>query len=296
MSTSARLTQVFKSSKEIPFNDSSKFVFFSDCHRGDGSWADDFAPNKNLYIHALNQYYNDGFTYIELGDGDELWENRRLTDITHMHGDVFKLLNKYYTENRLHMIWGNHDAVKKRNENTRKNTYRHYSLGKRKYRPLLKNMKTHEGLILKHTDTQLRIFVVHGHQGDLINDRLWLLGRFLVRYLWKPLEILGFNNPTSPAQNHTMKGNVERNVINWIKANNQMTIIGHTHRPIFPEISDAPYFNTGSCVHPDGITCIEIQNGEIALIRWCTRVRNSGNLYVAREILAGPRKISDFIQ
>jgi hypothetical protein len=23
----------------------------------------------------MTQYYNDGFTYFELGDGDELWEN-----------------------------------------------------------------------------------------------------------------------------------------------------------------------------------------------------------------------------
>ena len=39
MSTSKRLTEVFESAHEIPFDDSGKFVFFSDIHRGDNSWA-----------------------------------------------------------------------------------------------------------------------------------------------------------------------------------------------------------------------------------------------------------------
>ena len=89
MSTSKRLTQVFKSSKEIPFDDTSKFIFFSDCHRGDNSWADDFAQNQNLFFHALNQYYDQGFTYIEIGDGDELWENKNFGDIRRAYDNIF---------------------------------------------------------------------------------------------------------------------------------------------------------------------------------------------------------------
>ena len=77
MSTSNRLTEVFNSSKTVDFDDSSKFILFSDCHRGDNSWADDFAHNEKLFFHALSYYYNEGFTYIEIGDGDELWENKK---------------------------------------------------------------------------------------------------------------------------------------------------------------------------------------------------------------------------
>ena len=29
-----------------------------------------------------------------------------------------------------------------------------------------------------------------------------------------------------------------------------------------------PFFNDGSCVHPRSITGIEIENGEISLIKW----------------------------
>ena len=63
--------------------------------------------------------------------------------------------------------------------------------------------KVYEGIILENEyNNKQRIFLIHGHQGDLINDRLWKLGRFLVRYIWKPLEIWGLNNSTRAAKNY----------------------------------------------------------------------------------------------
>ncbi|MEC8884572.1 MAG: serine/threonine protein phosphatase, partial [Bacteroidota bacterium] len=75
MSSTPRFDRAFANAPVIPFSDESKFILFSDCHRGDNSGADDFANNRNIYFHALKQYYQNGFTYCELGDGDELWEN-----------------------------------------------------------------------------------------------------------------------------------------------------------------------------------------------------------------------------
>ncbi|WP_395076704.1 hypothetical protein [Flavobacterium sp.] len=65
-SSQDRLTKAFKEAKRIPFNDQSKFIFFSDCHRGDGSFADDFANNRNVYQHALRYYFENNFTYTNL--------------------------------------------------------------------------------------------------------------------------------------------------------------------------------------------------------------------------------------
>lgn len=76
-----RINRVFNSSQEIVIDDFSKIIIMSDCHRGDGGWGDNFSRNKNLYIAALRYYYDKGYTYIEIGDGDELWENRNNTDI-----------------------------------------------------------------------------------------------------------------------------------------------------------------------------------------------------------------------
>ena len=78
MSSKSRLDRAYKNAKVVPFDDSSKFILFSDCHRGDNSFADDFANNRNIYFHALKHYYAEGFSYAEIGDGDELWENLSL--------------------------------------------------------------------------------------------------------------------------------------------------------------------------------------------------------------------------
>jgi len=76
---------------------------FNDCHRGYGSFIDDFANNRNIYSHALNHYYKNGFDYIELGDGNELWEKIFFKDILEANKNVF-LLKKFYLQNKLHII------------------------------------------------------------------------------------------------------------------------------------------------------------------------------------------------
>lgn len=44
--------------------------------------------------------------------------------------------------------------------------------------------------------------------------------------------------------------------------------------------------NTGSCIHPRCITCMEIDRGMITLAKWSTSVRKDRTLYVAREVLS----------
>ncbi|MCY6483373.1 metallophosphoesterase [Clostridium aestuarii] len=294
MSTFKRLTQVFKSSKEIVIDDSAKIVLISDCHRGNSSWADNFAHNRNVFYAALKYYYNNDFIYIELGDGDELWENRKFFDIKEAHSDVFKLMRKFYIKKRLYMIWGNHDVVKKSKKFVRKNLY-YYNESKKKYESLFENIEVHEGIILRYKGTENKIFAVHGHQGDFINDTFWWLSRFLIRYIWRPLELyFGFKDPTSASKNYKRKKITERKIIKWIKANNQMVIAGHTHRPMFPEPGQTPYFNDGSCVHPHCITGIEIVNDKIMLVEWSIKTKDDGTLYIDRDIIEGPLKLQGF--
>ena len=72
MSSQKRISRAYQTARRVSFNDDSKFIIFSDCHRGDNSFADDFANNRNIYYHALRSYYENDFTYVELGDGTEL--------------------------------------------------------------------------------------------------------------------------------------------------------------------------------------------------------------------------------
>lgn len=288
------LSNIFTAAKRIPFDDSSKIVIMSDCHRGDGSWADTFYKNQNIYFTALKNYYDSNYTYIELGDGDELWENNKLSDIIYAHKDIFWLLSKFYKEGRLHFIYGNHDIIKKDEVFVKNNIQYYFHQRTKRYIPLFENINIHEGLVLKHTNTKDEIFLVHGHQVDYMNNKMWKLRRFLVRYLWKPLETWGVNDPTRTAKNYEKKEKVGNKLTQWVMGEEQMMIAGHTHRSIFPEVDDIPYFNDGSCVHPRCITAIEIKDGNIMLVKWEVKTKRDGILFIDREVLAGPKKLKDY--
>jgi UDP-2,3-diacylglucosamine pyrophosphatase LpxH len=294
MNTLKRLSQIFEAAEEIPFDDSSRIVFMSDCHRGDGGWADDFSRNQNLYFTALNHYYKENYTYIELGDGDELWKNKRLSDIIQTHSNVFWLLSKFYQEGRIYIIYGNHDMVKKDSRFVERNLYRYLDERENRYIPLFENIKIHEGLVLRYKPVNGRVFLVHGHQVDFLNDRLWKVARFLVRNLWRPLESYGINDPTSTAKNYYKKEAVGKKLTEWVMKEKHILIAGHNHRPMFPEVGEPPYFNDGSSVHPRCITAIEMNGGAIVLVKWNVNTKSDGTLYIGREVLAGPRKIKDY--
>lgn len=297
MNTYKRLSEVYENSEVIPYNYSSKFVIMSDCHRGSGDLADDFLKNQYIYFAALNEYYKKGFTYIELGDGDELWENKYMEQIIEVHSSTFELLSKFYQANRMYMIYGNHDMQKNDTEFLECHYKEYYCTIRKKNFSLFNFIKTHEGLILENEDNnKQRIFLVHGHQGDLINDRLWKLGRFLVRYIWRQLEKLGFNDPTSAAKNYKKKNRVEEKLMTWSKENNIMLITGHTHRPSFANLDEVMYFNSGSCIHPTAITSIEIENGCISLVKWSVMIRDDSSMYVGKEVLKGPVNLENYFK
>ncbi|GAA4946763.1 hypothetical protein GCM10023314_20060 [Algibacter agarivorans] len=72
------------------------------------------------------------------------------------------------------------------------------------------NIEYHEGIILKHCMTEQEIFLTHGHQADWWNYLFWKWSRFMVRVLWKPLNVMGIADPTSPAKNYKELIKVER--------------------------------------------------------------------------------------
>jgi UDP-2,3-diacylglucosamine pyrophosphatase LpxH len=289
-----RLSQVFKSAQNIPFDDSSKIILISDCHRGDGSGADDFSKNQLPYFAALTYYNNKNYTYIELGDGDELWKNKKMSEISQVHSDVFWLLSKFYTDDRLYFIYGNHDIIKKNKKYVKSEFNGYFDEHEKKYIHSFKDIKFHEGLVLRHSVTRDKILLLHGHQADYFNDKLWRLSRFLVRYLWRPLELIGINDPTSTSKNNAKKACIKKNLIEWVKKEKQMLIAGHTHRTMFPKTDEPPYFNDGSCVHPRCITGIEIVDGYISLIKWHVKTKPDGSLFVDKDLIEGPIRLKDY--
>lgn len=293
MSYYSRLKKSFTGALRLPLNHSTRYVLVSDCHRGVGTSNDNFLKNQNLYSAALQHYYRSGFTYIELGDGDELWENRSMRHIIEAHSDIFQLLSRFHSQGRLYMLYGNHDMIKKDRHYTVKNCAAYpCCCGNNPHldnQPLLPDIKFHSGIILENTcsETAKDIYLTHGHQTDLFNSTLWRVSRFLVRYVWKPMEHFGVLDPTSAAKNYTRKEKTEQRLHHFAKKEELILITGHTHRPTLSE-DDLSYCNSGSCVHPYSITCLEIECLRISLVKWVLETRPDMSLYVARKVLSGP--------
>ena len=138
-------------------------------------------------------------------------------------------------------------------------------------------------------------FAVHGHQADDLFHRTIWLNQILLRLFWHPLQMMGIQDPTSVAQNIYKRQKVEEELIKWTANHKQPMIAGHTHKERFPKKGEAPYFNTGSCVHPRWITCIEITSGKIALIRWRITPNKHGQLVIKRSLLKGPKRIENYV-
>lgn len=285
-----KLDKIFKSSKRLDIDDNTKLVIMSDCHRGVGDNLDNFIKNQNIYLAAMRYYYSMGFTYVELGDGDEMWEVEDYKEIIEVHLDVFKQLKKFHDLNRLIMIYGNHDISKKSPEILEKYFYKYYDEIKNKEESLLDGLKVHESLVLNYKGYD--IFLIHGHQVDFLNSTLWRFSRFLVKYVWKNLENIGIKAPVGSAKKYKL---TQTNKLSkWSIKNNKILIAGHTHKAIFPKVGQSLYFNDGSCIHPNGITCLEIEKGKITLVKWEFKVNEDDLISVKRKILDGNEPIIKF--
>lgn len=291
-----KLNRLYNKSLVIPFDDSSKFILFSDCHRGQGNSSDNFLPNQNIFYAALDYYYKNNYTYIEIGDGDELWENRNMDDIIQAHIDSLLLMSKFYHSNRLYMLYGNHDMVKKYYNFCQNKFCNHDKESQNHEASLFPDIVIRESLILRHTNNLVDIFLLHGHQGDFINDTLWPVGRWLVRYIWQPMESIGFNAPVSSARSHKKRIKIELSLAKFAESRNTLLIAGHTHRPVFSAPGDSTYFNDGSCVSYHSITGIEISKNQISLVKWSIKPNTQNILIVTKDILEGPQNLNLYFQ
>ncbi len=273
--THLRLNTVLQNAPEVLFDDGSRLVLFSDCHRGDNSRADIFAVNESLFLHALQHYERSGFTYIEVGDGDELWENRRFAAIRQAHEQVYDTLHHFDQQGRLHLIYGNHDITGSYGHQVDKD-----------------GITAHEGLLLRHIHTGQRILLTHGHQADLKSDALYRVSRLAARNVWRRLQNWGLFNHTSRSNEGRPLRGYERFLIAWAERKRQMLICGHTHRSMMAVERNAAYFNTGSCVLPGVLTGFEIQDGEIRLVHWSARPGSAGPC--RRDVLGPPQKLVYF--
>jgi len=291
MKTNQRLDEALHKAHVIEFDSSSKFILLSDIHRGDDSVSDEFTKNRTIFLRMMDYYYDHNFHYIEVGDGEDLWEYKEFKVIRLAHADVYKRMKRFFNQGRLTIIYGNHNMQLKYPNYVKNNLYQFCDEFNENCEELFPGIQPRESVLLKNTETGKSFLVVHGHQGDLFNDQLWKMTSFFHHNVWRYLHVVGFRSPTSPAKVVFKRHRLEMNFVYWIKSRKQPVICGHTHRARFPRGNRAPYYNTGCAINTKGVTGIEIIDGNIQFVDWRTFADREGVVRVMRKILAGPRPI-----
>ena len=192
------------------------------------------------------------------------------------------------------MVYGNHDIVKRNKSYMQRHCGCYYCDAAHQVQSLFPDISVREGLIFRNRKDGKEIFMVHGHQGDFLNDTLWPVSRFLVRYVWRYMELIGFLDPTGAGRPRKAKERIEKRLADYGSSRKKILIAGHTHRPAFSKPGEGTYFNSGSCVHPRCITCIEIEDNRISLVKWSVRSGEDRILRVEREVLEDPVSLTEY--
>jgi UDP-2,3-diacylglucosamine pyrophosphatase LpxH len=205
------LTRLYRSTPAMPLRDDRPIVIFSDLHLGNGTRTDDFRNNSELFSRVLKQYYYDNdFTLVLNGDIEEL-QRFRLADILRRWADVYELFGAFEEDDRLFRLVGNHDM----------------DLMSRADHPFA----IREALRFSYHDNP--IFIFHGHQTSTRFERFNKLVGFGLRYFANPLKIKNY----SVAHDSVKRFRTEERVYEFASAKKVLSIIGHTHRPLFESMS-----------------------------------------------------------
>lgn len=282
-----------------------KFIIFSDQHKGGKDAADDFMPAEANYLKALQHYYEEGYTFISLGDSEELWENTPKVSIDKNRISLLEEA-KFLQVGRYYRIYGNHDLEWK------------YPIQQSIFlKPIFGDtLKIYEGICLttNYNGKEYSILLAHGHQGDKKSDGN-PFSTWAVAALWTPIQRYLEVTINTPATSYELTDQHNIMMYEWSKQQSNLIFIsGHTHKPVFASLdhierlskqlqhaqannntslvektekeiqfrqkeyagkahhrtmAKPSYFNTGCCCFGDGdITGIEISEGYIRLVKW----------------------------
>ncbi len=210
---SEELTRLFEKTTPLPLTENDRYVIFSDLHMGGGGRNDDFLRNSELFISLLRDHYlPEGYKLILNGDIEEL-QRCTIEQVTRRWPVVYDLFAAFRDSSSLVKIFGNHDFD--------------FSL----WPNLVKGFTVQESTRLAHPDGD--IFIFHGHQTAGVFDRPSAFVQFVLRYVANPL---GIRNP-STSHDSRKKYLTEQRIYDFSRSHKLVSIIGHTHRPLFESFS-----------------------------------------------------------
>jgi UDP-2,3-diacylglucosamine pyrophosphatase LpxH len=108
---STSLRTLYNHTPEIELSRRDRLVVFSDLHVGNRRRGDDFLKNAQLFMHVLEQHYlTQGYTLILNGDIEELLRFS-LGEVESRWPDLFALFGRFRSAGRLYKVVGNHDIA-----------------------------------------------------------------------------------------------------------------------------------------------------------------------------------------
>jgi len=218
-----QLERLLRKAKSVNLDNSSKVLILSDLHMGNGGRRDEFRRNAQLVRTMLGNYYlPEKYSLVLNGDVEELFKFP-LDSIDTEWGDFYDLFLKFELNGFFWKTYGNHDA-----ELMDEKDYRLAS-------SMVESLKFHYG-----NET---ILILHGHQASVL---LWetypIVSRsvvFFLRYIAKPAGIRNF----STAYNSRRRFAIEKSIYEFSNQAKIVSIIGHTHRPLFESLSKVDFLN-----------------------------------------------------
>ncbi|MGQ0561532.1 MAG: metallophosphoesterase [Gemmatimonadota bacterium] len=204
----------------------SRLIIFSDHHKGARNGADDFRKCERAYLAALAYYYALGYTLIELGDVEELWEEQP-KKVLKTYQYVMEMSARFQTAGRYFRIWGNHDDIWSFDDKVKSLPHKLYGAG----------LIVHEGVrmqVAAGNQVLGELFLTHGHQGTGTSDKWSKWSRIPVRYFWRNLQRVFKWSLNTPARDWVLREKHNIAMHSWARLQQNVVLLaGHTHRPVF---------------------------------------------------------------
>jgi hypothetical protein len=205
------LDRLFERAPRVSLGPRDRMVVFSDLHMGDGGPRDDFRVNGELMEAVLRDHYlARGFALALNGDIEEL-QRASLHRIRARWAGLFDLFSAFGDGAGLYKIAGNHDE--------------HLWADAASSRGLLEGVRLESG--------GGTLFIFHGHQATIFFERFNWVSGFFLRYVANTLRIANV-----PVKYESRKRFLtEHRVYDFSVGRGILSVIGHTHRPLFESLS-----------------------------------------------------------
>ncbi len=297
------LNKLFGESETIPLNSADKWVIFSDLHVGDGGSTDDFKTNADLFLTSLKDYYHThDFGLVLNGDIEEL-QRYTLNKITNRWPELYLVLELFASKNRFIKTIGNHDLALQFKEKAPFKTHLREGF-KFKYKDdhififhghqASKKFQKHHALIgftLKYFANPLGIrnySVAHSSKKQYnIEKRVYHYSAYnkiasIIGHTHRPLfeslhkvERLKYKVEQlcrDYSQNKRKEKEIgaaikllKKEIRRYYKENKEYNYQNYLYNT---EFHIPCLFNSGCVIGKRGMTCIEIEDGNISLVHW----------------------------